>query len=1161
MDLFDKLKKEISIPPSLFEKGHFVVDDNVGLSLFVSLATNVTNNKYLLITSNLYKATKLYNQVKSLLPDSNVLLFPNDELIRAESLSESKEMVAQRIYVLNEILNNKPSIIITNIAGATRFLPNKETFSSKVTTFEVGKSYDLQAIRSKLARDGYSLVNKIDQSLQFAIRGDILDIYSVNLDNPIRIEFFGDEVESIRFFDLAHQTSIEKVNKVEILPASDILFTENELLNVEDRIFDVLEKEQKALSRVDFENLRDSTVQDLEDIKQGYTPQRTYKYYGFIQDRHYSLFDYCIDFKKLLIDIDAIEQSNKMLQEESLSYLSEMSEDAKIITHLEMYQNLFRLINRDGKDTIYTTNFITKHDDITFGIKSVLYRANKKSDAFSIIQNYLGDGYDIVVAINNKENIQFLQEILTNNNVSYEMVHDFNVPKKAKVGISLLNIAVGFALPKEKLVYLTANELFNEKVKVGRYDNRFKEGTILKSFEDLKPGDYVVHEYQGIGQFLELTNIEVDGIHKDYLKIAYHGNEFLYVPLAQFQLVRKFQGKEGASPRLSHLHSKDWENTKKRIKEKVNDLANRLMNLYIERSKIKGFAFAEDDEFQQEFENNFEYELTRDQITAIKEIKEDMEKDCPMDRLLCGDVGFGKTEVAFEAAFKAINSGKQVAILCPTTLLARQHYELAIERFAPFDINIAILSRLVSDRDINTYIEGIRSGKVHLVIGTHKLLSKRVVFKDLGLLIIDEEQRFGVEQKEIIKELKKNIDVLTLSATPIPRTLQISLLGVRSLSRINTAPMDRMPIQTYVLPYKLDVIKELISRELGRDGQVFYLHNNISTLYMCAHKIEHMVPEARIAVAHGRMQKDEIEDTMIKFYKGEIDVLVCTSIIENGIDVPNANMIIVEDAEHYGLSQLYQIKGRVGRSNRIAYAYLMYNEHKVMNEKAMKRLQAIQEFTELGSGYKIAQRDLMIRGAGDILGPEQAGFIDSIGLDMYIKLLNEAVQEKLNGTVEEEHEVKNNPTLNVDAYIPDDYAKNSDKIELYQEILSAVDLDSLERIKDRTIDIYGKLPEEVESLFLKRTVDLLSEKAEVQSITEGPKFIDIVLGDNYVNIRGAGNILFEALIPFLNNIKVSYIERTFKVQVFKKGKWLVTLKNILIALLNIIETNKIKTSV
>ena len=711
MNLFDKLKKEISIPPSLYEKGHFVVDDNVGLSLFVALANNVTKNKYLLITSNLYKASKLYNQIKSLLPETNILLFPNDELIRAESLSESKEMVAQRIYTLNEILNDKPTIIITNIAGATRYLPSRDTFLSKVTSFEVGKSYDLLAIRSKLIKDGYSLVNKIDQSLQFAIRGDILDIYSVNLDNPIRIEFFDNEVESIRFFDLAHQTSIEKVNKVEILPASDILFTDKELERASDKVFEILDKEQNVLSRVDFESLRDSTVNDLEDIKQGYTPQRTYKYYSFIQEKHYSLFDFCSGYKRILVDIDAIEQSNKMLQEESLTYLGEMSEDAKIITHLEMYQDLFRLVNRDGKDTIYTTNFIIKHDDISFGIKSVLYKASKKSDAINIIQNYLAEGYDVVVSINNQENIQFIQEILTNHSIGYEMVHDFGVPKKTKVGISLLNIATGFALPKEKLVYLTANELFNEKVRVGRYDNRFKEGTILKSFEDLKPGDYVVHEYQGIGQFLELTNIEVDGIHKDYLKIAYHGNEFLYVPLAQFQLVRKFQGKEGAAPRLSHLHSKDWENTKKRIKEKVNDLANRLMNLYIERSKIKGFAFAKDDEFQKEFENNFEYELTKDQVTAIKEIKDDMEKDCPMDRLLCGDVGFGKTEVAFQAAFKAINSGKQVAILCPTTLLARQHYELALERFAPFDINIAILSRLVSDKDINAYIEGIKEGK------------------------------------------------------------------------------------------------------------------------------------------------------------------------------------------------------------------------------------------------------------------------------------------------------------------------------------------------------------------------------------------------------------------------------------------------------------------
>ena len=1112
----------------------------------------------MIVTPNLYKATRVYNQLKSLLINSNVYLFPNDELIRAESISESKEMVAQRIFLLNELINNKVDILITNVTGADRYLPSKELFLDSLLKFEVGKTYDLLNSRKQLIRNGYLFVNKVDQSLQFAIRGDILDIYSVNLDYPVRIEFFDDVVESIRYFDLSKQTSIKKIDKVEILPASDIILSDIEKSKVSDRFLEILDKNKKYLNINTFESLRDVTISDIEDITQGNISQRMYKYYAFLQDKHFNLFDYCKDFKKILVDISSLEESNRMLQEESMTYLSELNETGKAISHLSLYQNLFENINRNGKDTIYTTNLPVSYDDITFDIKSILLKASKKSDAINIIENYLNDGYEIVIAINNNENIEFIKNVLNENGIKFETVENFNLPKKEKVGITKLNLASGFALVKEKLIYLTANELLNEKVRVGRYDNRFKEATILKSFEDLQPRDYVVHEYQGIGQFLNLETIEVDGVHKDFLKIAYRGNEFLYVPLAQFQLVRKFMGKEGATPKLSRLHSKDWENTKKKIKERVNDLANRLMNLYIERSNMKGFAFPPDDEFQKQFEESFDYDLTRDQKVALEEIKGDMEKEIPMDRLLCGDVGFGKTEVAFQAAFKAINSGKQVALLCPTTLLARQHFELAVERFKPFDIKIAIFSRLIPEKYQKAYINDIKEGKIHLVIGTHKLLSKKIVFNDLGLLIIDEEQRFGVEQKEKIKELKRNIDVLTLSATPIPRTLQISLLGVRSLSRINTAPLDRMPIQTYVIPYKLDVIKELISRELGRDGQVFYLHNNVGTLYMCANKLEKMLPDARIAVAHGQMDRDDIEDTMIKFYNGEVDVLVCTSIIENGIDVPNANMIIIEDSDNYGLSQLYQIKGRVGRSNRVAYAYFLYNANKVLNEKAQKRLKAIQEFTELGSGYKIAQRDLMIRGAGDILGPEQAGFIDSIGLDMYIKLLNAAVQEKISGQEIEEEIAKTNLSLNIDAYIPDKYAKESNKIELYQEILSCSTLESLENIKNKTIDIYGRLPDEVEMLFDKRKIDLLIEKAQIESISEGNRYIDIVLGENYVNIRGAGNILFEALIPFLSYIKVSYINRTFKIQLTKNKNWLNNLSKILATLLNIIEVNKVK---
>ena len=1084
----------------------------------------------------------------SFLSKDNVLLFPCDELIRAEAIAQSKEMSAHRLYVLDEILKRKDIIVVANLASACRYLPSPELFNNRTFNLKRGEHYNLSDIRKQLVVNGYYNVNKIDQSLQFAIRGDVLDIYSVNNDYPVRIEFFDDEIESIRYFDLAKQTSIQELEEVKILPASDILLCDKDKVACGEKLYAALEKEQEVLPYTTFEKLRDTIDELAYQFNDGQMDEKLYKYYGFLSSRHYSIFDYCQSFTKVFVDLPAIDNSNKMLQDESHMYLSELYEAGKCLSRLEIYQDINRLV--DFNQHITTSPFIDTPSAVSFPIQNIPYQASKTNDAINIIFNYLNDGYQIVLALNNKEHIFTIEQVLDAQHLKYQLVDSFNLPKEGKIGITLTNLGSGFALNEDKLVYLTSAELFNEKVRTARFDNRFKEATILRSYEELEPGDYVVHEYQGIGQFVQLQTLEIDGVHKDYLKIAYWGNEFLYVPLAQFQLVRKYLGKEGAAPRLSHLHSKDWENTKKKVKARVNDLAERLMQLYVERSKIKGFEFQQDDEFQRDFENEFEYELTKDQQKALNEIKKDMESPTPMDRLLCGDVGFGKTEVAFRAAFKAILSGKQVAILCPTTLLARQHYELALKRFANFDVNIAIFSRLITKKRQTEFEKKVEEGKVHLIIGTHRLLSKSIHYKELGLLIIDEEQRFGVEQKERIKELKNNIDVLTLTATPIPRTLQISLIGVRSMSKIDTPPQDRMPIQTYVTPFRLDVVKELIERELGRSGQVFFLHNNIATLYNRVAVLQKMMPNVTFGVAHGKMERDDIEDVMMKFYEGQIDVLVSTSIIENGIDVPNANMIIVEDSENYGLSQLYQIKGRVGRSSRIAYAYLMYSEFKVLNEKAQKRLKALQDFTELGSGYKIAQRDLMIRGAGDILGPEQAGFIDSIGLDMYIKLLNEAVKEKMEGHVEEET-VEINPVLNVDAYIPNSYANEGNKIELYQEILHASTLDSLLFIKEKTRDIYGKLPEEVELLFIKRNIDLLVREAHILKLDEKPKFVEIKLGDEYINIKGIGNILFEALIPFLAFVKISYANNVFKIQLTKRKTWMSDLENILRSLLEI----------
>ena len=1132
------------------------MDDLVGISLLTAASICNEKNKYLLITSNLYKSQKLYSLLKCLLPKSNIVLFASDELIRAETLATSKEMSANRIYALDEIINGKADIVIANISSVLRYLPPVEVFKELCFKLKVGQTINLSSLKRSLIKAGYTQVNKIDQSLQFASRGDVLDIYSVNYEDPIRIEFFDDEIESIRFFDLATQTSKEKVDKIKILPANDYIFTDKDLKGTTEKIHHQLELDKEFVHPADFSNLLNLVDTDITDILEcNYSP-RLYRYYSLISDKVNSLLSYTRDYTTVLVDENGIKDSASLLKEESSSFLYELFENGKSISHLSMcfdYDDL----EFDHRNLIHTSLLQTSNQDIVFNCKNIPFEVNKDIDIINIIHTYLNQNYSINISLASKEHLNSMIDLLNSNHLPFEMVKELSLPSKTNIGISISNLNIGFVLEDEKIVFLTSKELFNEKIRITRFDNRFREATILKSHEDLSPGDYIVHEYQGIGQFLELQTLEVEGKHQDYLKIAYHGGEILYVPLSQFQLIRKYLGKEGARPRLSRLHTKDWEKTKAKIKERIHDLAERLFNLYVERSKVEGFSFAKDDEFQQAFEESCDFELTPDQLKSLDEIKKDMESPHPMDRLLCGDVGFGKTEVAFRAIFKAINSGKQAVMLCPTTLLARQHYEVAMERFAQFDIKIAIFSRLIPEKRQKEYIEQVRQGKIHLIIGTHRLLSKDLTYNDLGLLVVDEEQRFGVEQKERIKELKSNIDVLTLSATPIPRTLQISLLGVRSMSQINTPPSERMPIQTYVVPFNKDVVKELIQRELGRDGQVFYLHNNIETIYEIASRLKKALPTANIAVAHGKMTKSDIEDTMMKFYAGDVQVLVCTSIIENGIDVPNANMIIVDDSERYGLAQLYQIKGRVGRGNRIAYAYLMYNGNKALKEDTQKRLRALQDFTALGSGYKIAQRDLMIRGAGDILGPEQAGFIDSIGLDMYIKLLNEAVKEQMDGSEHKEEEYNKTLSLAFDAYIPKEYASDSDKIEMYQDILAASSLDSLTEIKAKTRDIYGKLPEEVEQLFYKRAIDIMVKECEIKDIKENKTNVELYLGDNFINVKGIGNILFEALIPYLSIIKISYLNKKFKIVMNKSGNWLIDLENILKSLMKIIETNKV----
>ena len=1135
------------------KSGNFVVDDTIGISLLFSSFFAENPGKYLLLTSNLYVAQKVSDFIASLIGEENVFLYPFDDMLRTETLTSSKELLAQRLYVLSKAIEEKPKIIVTHVSALTTPISTVNEFADSSFTFEVGKAYKLNEIKEKLAKAGYEKVNKIDQTLQFASRGDILDIYPVSQDKPIRIEFFGDEVESIHYFDIAKQLSNESINEISFEPANDVVFTDDEIENFKSRISKEIALEPDKEKQ---QTLRQNLILDVERIESRTYHSQFYKYTKLIKAKTDSLIDY---FKPDLVFVsnkDQIDTTFEFISKEAKDYFRSLHEQGKSIKGLELYTNLDELLKTE-KSVLFSEIFRKSKNEIEFRTSPIVFSKSNASNIKIIFGQYLNNSKKLVLALSNKQQYDTVLEFLKSEELSYEVVDGLEVPKK-KIGISLYSIEEGFELPDLGITYISSKELFGFQNRSSRFLNRFKEATILRTYEELRPGDYVVHEYYGIGRFLDIKTIEVDGIHRDFIHVQYSGTSTLYIPLNQFRLLRKYAGREGAEPKLSNLNADDWEKTKKKIKTRINELADRLFALYSERAHGKGYAFAKDDDFQTAFENEFPYQLTDDQASAVKDIKKDMESNDVMDRLLCGDVGFGKTEVAFRAVFKAINSGKQVAILCPTTLLARQHYELALERFRNFGVNVVLISRLVPDRLQKDYMKTIAEGKTHLVIGTHRLLSKDFVFKDLGLLIVDEEQRFGVEQKERIKELKSNIDVLSLSATPIPRTLQLSLIGVRPVSQINTAPENRSSIQTYVAPFNEGVCRELIERELSRKGQVFYIHNVVSSINLVAKKIQKAIPSAVVGVIHGKMEKDTIEDTMMRFYSGEIDVLVATSIVENGIDIPNANLIIVEDADHFGLSQLYQIKGRVGRGNRIAYAYLFYNEQKVINKNAQKRLKAIQDFAELGSGYKIAQRDLMIRGAGDILGPEQAGFIDSVGLELYLKLLNEVIEEKRTGRVYEPP--KPVKLFNIDAYIPDEYMLKEDKIELYQEIENAKNLQELSGIKSKLRDIYGRIPHEVILLLNKRRIDILMNNEEFENVNEYSDSIEIVLSEKFSSKSGIGSALFEALAPYLQKISVTYIHRVLKIRLKKQDNWMKDLETVVECIVTIYRKYKARTN-
>ena len=1033
--------------------------------LFLYKKFKKANQNIICITSTIYEANRLYQILLNY--TDKVSFFPMDDFLTSEALAISPEFKFTRLDTLNTILNEK-RIVITNLIGFLRFLPSPKKYKEYYYDIKLSDEVKIEKLVSNLYKIGYKRESIVNKTGEMAVRGFIIDIFPINYKNPIRIEFWGDEIERISEFDIDTQISKDRLTEILITPITEFLIDQE------------LEEEPKQRDLINY--IKPSSILDYLDNP-----------IIFYDDRK------------------VIEKSFELLQEEIVDYKinNEIKSDTKFMFDLE-------------KRYKYEEIDFVSFDNKTKSDKIINYESYELENFIGGMQNiskrldsYIKEGKTIIICLSDRYKVNRIENELTCDNVVITNIDDI---KNNKINLIVKRINNGYVIGE--YIVVSEKELFNKKESGVAYKSNFKMGSKIRDINKLNIGDYVVHVVHGIGIYRGIKTLTKNGLKKDYLTIEYKGEDKLYIPVEKLEFINKYSSNEGSTPKINKLGGTEWTKTKLHIKKKIESIAGDLLKLYSEREMSIGYAFAKDTEEQIEFEKGFPYIETKDQLKVIEEIKKDMEKRVPMDRLLCGDVGYGKTEVAFRAIFKAIMSNKQVLFLCPTTILSQQHFQNALERFKEFPVRIELLNRFVSKKKQNEILKDLEEGKVDLLIGTHRILSEDIKCKRLGLLVIDEEQRFGVKHKEKIKNYKNNIDVLTLSATPIPRTLQMSLSGVRSLSLIETPPVDRYPIQTYVLEENKNVIKDAIYKELARDGQVFILYNDISTMEERKISLERLVPEARIICGHGKMKKEELEEVMYKFMNKDYDVLLCTTIIETGIDIPNVNTLIIIDADRYGLSQLYQIRGRVGRSNKIAYSYLMYNKGKILSDIAKKRLNVIKEFTELGSGFSIAMRDLSIRGAGDILGQEQSGFIDTVGVELFLDMLNEEVN-KLKGIKVEKEEIDSQPLIEVETTIDDNYAKEEDlKIEIHQKINKIDSLETLNKTKEELEDRFGTLDENIIIYMYEELFDKELRNLNIKKVNQTKNFISITLSKELTkNIDG--ELLFLDIISLTRKFRFS----------------------------------------
>lgn len=1077
-DLTDFINRTTTVKNSLITGANAGAFDMLLCQIVMTLARPI-----ILLEENENKAQKIYSELVQLLPEESVQIFPVDATIATQTAVTSPDELSSRIQALNFLLSAEKGLVVATSQALQYKLSAPTDYQAARREFKSGKEFDLSELTSWLVQAGFRRENLVAKPGEFALRGDILDIYPLDRESPVRIEFFGDEIDTIKEFDLASQRSQKQIDHLFVSAAQDRVFTKSDFERAAKMI-----RKAVADAPAPEKNVSEHFADALAELDNGFLPQNYAFLVDFLIDKPRSLLDYLSNTGLVMLDDwPLINQAVKTVDQQNQGFIDDELKTGAMIPGQSLRSDFHKVWGKDEHNHIYFSLFQRSIGRIKLG-QLFDWQTREPEQFFSQmplikseIESFQKKGQTVILQADNNKRAKQISQTMAEFGMDVPIVNSADLSEK-QTQITVGFFASGFTLPNNNLVYLTEHELFNKVTHHNRRIRTLENAQRLRSYTELKPGDYVVHVNHGIGRFEGIKTLENNGVKRDYITITYQHGDQLFVPADQLKLVQKYVASEGNRPHVNKLGGSEWAKTKSRVQSKVEDIADELIDLYAKRESEKGFAFSKDDDLQRQFEDAFPYVETPDQLRSIKEIKHDMEQDKPMDRLLVGDVGFGKTEVALRAAFKAIEDNKQVAFLVPTTILAQQHYETIQDRFKNFPVNYAVLSRFQTPAEAKKITAGLKTGKIDLVVGTHRLLSKDVQFKDLGLLIVDEEQRFGVKHKERLKELKANIDVLTLTATPIPRTLHMSMVGVRDLSVMETPPSNRYPIQTYVMEQIPSVVKDACLREMERGGQVFYLHNRVGDIDDVVTELENLIPTAKIVSVHGRMSKNLMEDILYRFLNREFDILVTTTIIETGIDMPNVNTMIVENADHYGLSQLYQLRGRIGRSARLAYAYFLYQPNKVLTEIGEKRLDAIRDFTELGSGFKIAMRDLAIRGAGNMLGSQQHGFIDSVGYDLYSQMLADAIKNR-----KTKKKVKKSNTeidLGLEAYIPDNYiGDQEEKIEFYKKIKSASAADIVQ-IQDELIDRFGNYPKPVENLLAISALKSEADLAQVRNITK-----------------------------------------------------------------------------